>query len=388
MLVSTNYQTFCRKTTNSRGPSVTGPAKRPKPNLNPFLRLRTSKTTLGHPNKRTGGAHVSHLGARLQALTKVFKRSFLTPFQSMDSETLEENKPEEEAVPATEETEGEGGKANDEVAAEEEAGGDEKADGEEEGEKKEDEIEEKKNKRKVGGVGGGRKRGKKEEVTEEKETKRPEGEEGEKKVRKRKPSVAAEPATPVERPARDRKRVERYSAPAEKSLSAGKSLEIKKGRGTQLKDIPNVAFKFSKRKTDDTLLTLHAILFGKKSTSDEQAFYITPAYVFSLFLLLFTGRIVIAFTIFDYCREKYFVKRNLSQFSGFVWGEDKERQRAKVKEKLDKCVKDKLLDFCDVLDIHVNKTTIRKEELSVKLMGFLESPHATTEVSLAEKEQV
>ena len=32
----------------------------------------------------------------------------------------------------------------------------------------------------------------------------------------------------------------------------------------------------------------------------------------------------------------------------------------KVKEKLDKCNKEKLLEFCDVLDITINKATSRK----------------------------
>lgn len=37
-----------------------------------------------------------------------------------------------------------------------------------------------------------------------------------------------------------------------------------------------------------------------------------------------------------------------------------EKQRAKTKEKIDKCVKEKLLDFCDLLDIPVSKATIKK----------------------------
>jgi len=37
-----------------------------------------------------------------------------------------------------------------------------------------------------------------------------------------------------------------------------------------------------------------------------------------------------------------------------------EKQRAKAKEKLDKCIKEKLIDFCDVLDIPVNKSTVKK----------------------------
>ncbi|XP_062030151.1 DEK domain-containing chromatin-associated protein 1 [Rosa rugosa] len=161
-----------------------------------------------------------------------------------------------------------------------------------------------------------------------------------------------EPVTPVsERPTRERKVVERYSAPESGRSSATKPLNIEKGRGTQLKDIPNVAFKLSKRKPDDNLQLLHTILFGKKAKSHS-------------------------------------LKRNIVQFSGYVWAEnEQEKQRTRVKEKLDKCVKEKLMDFCDVLNIQINKAGTKKEELSAKLLEFLESPHATTDVLLAEKEQ-
>lgn len=91
------------------------------------------------------------------------------------------------------------------------------------------------------------------------------------------------------------------------------------------------------------------------------------------------------------------LKRNIGQFSGFVWSEQEvtkknihhlvnrclvpgtrsafvlrelcvcftmffqeEKQRAKTKEKIDKCVKDKLIDFCDVLDIPINKSNVKK----------------------------
>lgn len=37
-----------------------------------------------------------------------------------------------------------------------------------------------------------------------------------------------------------------------------------------------------------------------------------------------------------------------------------EKHRAKVKEKLDKCVKEKLMDFCDVLNIPVSKASTKK----------------------------
>ncbi|KAA0057756.1 protein DEK [Cucumis melo var. makuwa] len=199
----------------------------------------------------------------------------------------------------------------------------------------------------------------------------------------KKDSSLKEPVTPtIERPARERKTVERYSVPSPGRFgrsSASKALSIEKGRGTTLKDIPNVAFKLSKRKADDNLQLLHTILFGKKAKAQT-------------------------------------LKRNISQFSGYVWVENEEKQRSKVKEKIEKCVKEKLVDFCDVLNIPINKASVKKariyepfiysmcciylfclkltssvlclqEELSAKLLEFLESPHATTDVLLADKEQ-
>lgn len=37
-----------------------------------------------------------------------------------------------------------------------------------------------------------------------------------------------------------------------------------------------------------------------------------------------------------------------------------EKQRARIKEKLEKCIKEKLIDFCDVLDIPINKSNVKK----------------------------
>ncbi|KAJ8646031.1 hypothetical protein MRB53_007779 [Persea americana] len=63
-----------------------------------------------------------------------------------------------------------------------------------------------------------------------------------------------------------------------------------------------------------------------------------------------------------------------------------EKERAKLKEKIDKCVKECLFDFCELLDILVTKES-KKVELSARLLEFLESPHATTDVLLARKRQ-
>ncbi|KAG2410741.1 uncharacterized protein HKW66_Vig0014060 [Vigna angularis] len=187
-------------------------------------------------------------------------------------------------------------------------------------------------------------------------------------------------ATPTtKRPTRERKTVDRYTVSSPDKFHKSSSLKassIEKGNGTQLKDIPNVAFKLSKRKADENLHALHKILFGQR------------------------GKAIA-------------VKRNIGLFSGYVWTDNEEKLKAKTKEKIEKCAKEKLVDFCNVLNIPINKTTMKKvkvyltffhpcivtialykqvminvafqEELSAKLFEFLVSPHATTDVLLADK---
>ncbi|XP_061342857.1 DEK domain-containing chromatin-associated protein 1-like isoform X2 [Gastrolobium bilobum] len=263
------------------------------------------------------------------------------PLQNKQAnEAAEEPKPEEEGeaerdtVISQKDAPSEVAKSEDKNVDEEEtgAGSEVEAEAEEKGEANEHDDAEKDDEEEVE---------KDEEEEEEKDEEEDEKEE-------------AEEITPVsERPTRERKTVERYSipSPAKSSRSsASKGLTIEKGRGTQLKDIPNVAFKLSKRKPDENLHMLHSLLFGKKTKAHN-------------------------------------LKRNIGQFSGYVWTENEEKQRAKVKERIDKCVKEKLMDFCDILNIPINKTNVKKEELSAKLLEFLESPHATTDVLLADKEQ-
>ncbi|KAB5525172.1 hypothetical protein DKX38_022921 [Salix brachista] len=281
----------------------------------------------------------------------------------MASETLEEKKPGEESPlaedsksdPQKEQTESEGPRevtANEakEVTANEakevtaKEAEEEDADNEE---MKEVEATEKEGAEKKESLGNDEKEGEK----EEEEVGRKKAKRGSKKSSKdsakKKEKELASPGS--ERPTRERKMVERYSSP-EAGRSATKPLSIEKGRGTPLKDIPNVAFKLSKRKPDDNLQMLHMILFGKK------------------------GKV-------------HNLKRNIGQFSGYVWVENEDKQKAKVREKLDKCFKEKLMDFCDVLNIPINRSAVKKEELTVKILEFLESPHATTDVLLADMEQ-
>ncbi|KAI9186514.1 hypothetical protein LWI28_018025 [Acer negundo] len=124
-----------------------------------------------------------------------------------------------------------------------------------------------------------------------------------------------------EGPKSEETKVAKGSKKRSKEKSGGvKGKERKsKGRGTALKDIPNVAFKLSRRKTDDTFRLLHSILFGRRGKAFQ-------------------------------------VKSNISRFSGFVWHENEEKQKIKVKEKFDKCNKEKLLEFCDVLTFQFPRT--------------------------------
>uniref|UniRef100_A0A0E0JSZ6 DEK-C domain-containing protein n=1 Tax=Oryza punctata TaxID=4537 RepID=A0A0E0JSZ6_ORYPU len=190
-----------------------------------------------------------------------------------------------------------------------------------------------------------------------KEEAKEEGEEepqsGRKRGRRRKGEAEQEkekatPATPtIERPSRERKTVERYSELAPRVTTAKKSPAILQGSGSKLKDIPNIQFKLSKRKADENLQSLHVLMYGRKS-------------------------------------NVHFLKRNISQFSGFVWTDNQEKQRTRIKEKLDKFNKEKLLDFCEILDIHVSRATTKKEEVSAKLLEFLESPCITRDVVLTD----
>lgn len=159
--------------------------------------------------------------------------------------------------------------------------------------------------------------------------------------------------TPVtERPKRIIKKVEPHilHTPSSRS-SRSKPVSVLQGRGTQLKEIPNVAYKLSKRKPDDNLFLLHTILYGKKGKVQT-------------------------------------LKRNIGLFSGFVWSEqEEEKQRARTKDKIEKCIKDKLIDFCDVLDIPINKSNVKKEELVVSVLEFLLCPKATRDVVLSDPEK-
>ncbi|EHA8590151.1 protein DEK [Cocos nucifera] len=206
---------------------------------------------------------------------------------------------------------------------------------------------------------------------------------GEAKEKKERGTKSKElPSTPtpssIDRPVRERKTVERLVEVIEKEPN--KEFLVEKGRGTPLKDIPNVAHKLARKKPADLKL-LHQTLFGRKGKVVKDVpfdcFYnvICCGAESCLLKLIKCGFMAVNF------------RSHILQFSGFVWHESDEKQRAKMKEKLDKYVKDTLLDLCDLFDIPVSKTAMRKEDLVAKLLDFMVAPHATTDVILAEKQQ-
>ncbi|CAM0873760.1 unnamed protein product [Alopecurus aequalis] len=148
----------------------------------------------------------------------------------------------------------------------------------------------------------------------------------------------------TDRPQRERKIVERLVEVIEKEPN--RNFVVEKGRGTPLKDIPSVAQRLSRKKPTD-LKFLHNVLFGRKGKTVD-----------------FKGHIL--------------------QFSGFVWHESDEKQRAKAKEKLDRCMKDMLVELCSLLAIPVPKTNIRKEDIVAKLLDFIAEPHAMSDSGLSD----
>ncbi|KAH8967538.1 hypothetical protein BDL97_03G082300 [Sphagnum fallax] len=153
----------------------------------------------------------------------------------------------------------------------------------------------------------------------------------------------------IDRPTRERKSIERFIASSVEKESS-KDFQIKQGEGTPFKDIPNVAYKLSKiSKNDEILSMLHSLLFHKRAKAAV-------------------------------------LKQHILQFSGYVWTENQEKERSRVKEKLERYTKEGLVLLIDVLDLHLPRTG-KKEELVGKVLEFLEKPHKTTDVLLEEKEQ-
>nr|CAD1832330.1 unnamed protein product [Ananas comosus var. bracteatus] len=144
--------------------------------------------------------------------------------------------------------------------------------------------------------------------------------------------------TPVssysDRPVRERRTVDRLVNAVEKRPT--KTFFIEKGRGTPLKEIPN----------------------GIDSVFCSLSFYLVAD-----------------------------CKSHVLQFSGFVWRDDEDKEKAKVKERLHQYNKDTLLMLCNLFDLPAAKINTRKGKLVASLLDFLEAPQAITDVAHSGKEQ-
>ncbi|KAJ8484876.1 hypothetical protein OPV22_017361 [Ensete ventricosum] len=274
---------------------------------------------------------------------------------------------EEEGGEKEAKEEEEGGEGEEEEGGEEEAKEDEgKEDGDEEGgeqEAKEEKVgkegeegegsKEEENNMEEGDIGSTEKKIDEDNEDEKLNKKRSRGQKADKKgegkegVTKARNSLSSPVTSSIERPVRERKTVERLVEVIEKEPS--REFQVEKGRGIPLKDIPNVAYKLARKKPADIKL-IHQTLFGRRGKAVN-------------------------------------FKSHILQFSGFVWHESDEKQRAKMKEKLDKYVKDTLLDLCDLFDLPVSKANTRKEDLVAKLLDFLVAPHPIDEDVLSDDKQ-
>ncbi|MCD7456122.1 hypothetical protein HAX54_030697 [Datura stramonium] len=153
-------------------------------------------------------------------------------------------------------------------------------------------------------------------------------EERQKRKRQVEDKKELQPKTPlastIERPVRQRKSVERLVASIELELTKEIHIEKVHGSWNCSERHSDMAYKLSKRKTDDTLKLLHTILFGRRGKAAQ-------------------------------------FKSNISRFSGFVWHEN---------------------------EIYLlREASSKKEDLESQLMDFLDAPHPTTSGVLAEKDQ-
>jgi protein DEK len=72
------------------------------------------------------------------------------------------------------------------------------------------------------------------------------------------------------------------------------------------------------------------------------------------------------------------LKQRILQFSGYVWTENQEKERARVKEKLERYTKEGLVLLIDVLDLHLPRTGKKVKFLLVHNCVRLESQASRT----------
>ncbi|THU51875.1 hypothetical protein C4D60_Mb06t35670 [Musa balbisiana] len=238
---------------------------------------------------------------------------------------------------------GEDFKDEKEVEGREEEGGEKEAKEEEKGgEDEEEEGREEETKEDEEGKEDGRWEGGEQEAKEEKVGKEGEEGEGEEENNMEEADIGS-----TEKKIDEDKEEEKLNKKRSRGQKADKTGEGKEGVTKARNSL--MAYKLARKKPADIKL-IHQTLFGRRGKAVN-------------------------------------FKTHILQFSGFVWHESDEKQRAKMKEKLDKYVKDTLLDLCDLFDLPVSKANTRKEDLVAKLLDFLVAPHPIDEDVLSDDKQ-
>ncbi|CAL9166539.1 unnamed protein product [Musa hybrid cultivar] len=154
----------------------------------------------------------------------------------------------------------------------------------------------------------------------------------------------------IERPVRERKTVERLVEVIEKESS--REFQVEKGRGTPLKDIPNVAHKLAKKKPSDIKL-IHQTLFGRRGKVVSNVMHFFPYFLFKWFSLVNNF--------------------NINHKSGSC------KNHCCIA--LSECVQ-------EILEVLCSRNHYLCEDLVVKLLDFLAAPpHPTNEGILSEDKQ-
>eukprot|EP00884_Botryococcus_braunii_P019523 jgi/Botrbrau1/6254/Bobra.0129s0007.2 len=144
---------------------------------------------------------------------------------------------------------------------------------------------------------------------------------------------------------RERKKVEFF---APETSKAAEEVVIKKGKGHELGEIPNVDYHLSKVKGGDEILEdLHNILFRRKGKASAR-------------------------------------KKNIKKFSGFVYPEGSEdAEKTKDLQRISNLKIEKIHQLMDVLDVPRGKGD--KESKVLSLWEYLEEPKVLSNVDKAKK---
>eukprot|EP00271_Cylindrocystis_brebissonii_P004883 TRINITY_DN16804_c0_g1_i1.p1 TRINITY_DN16804_c0_g1~~TRINITY_DN16804_c0_g1_i1.p1 ORF type:complete len:602 (+),score=188.52 TRINITY_DN16804_c0_g1_i1:236-2041(+) len=155
-----------------------------------------------------------------------------------------------------------------------------------------------------------------------------------KKTRQKREKVFVPPPMSP-RPQRQRKSLERFAVEDTRDKAADE--DIKPGKGVPLKDIPSIAANIAKvTRNDEIVGSLYTILFGKRG----------KALVF---------------------------KKSILEFSGFPWkpADNEAKERAKVRERLERYTREGLQQMLDLLDLPKNG---KKDDQVQRILDFLEKP--------------